>query len=107
MATRIVMVEFFPEVTSEQVAEFKGWLHDLAAHTPKLLRMTCNEHYPSPREASLSANAPNVVFGNFASVWEFSDTPALEQFLAQQDHQKLAAEKFRRVVKRRYVVNLT
>lgn len=106
MATRAIIVEFEPGTTPYQIAEFRGWLRELAASTQKLVRMTCGEHFDTRGDAALSANAPAVVFGNFVSVWEFEDEQALENFVTQPFHRSMASSKFRSVVRRRYVVNI-
>lgn len=106
MPTRVVMVEFNPGVTPQEVEEFRGWLDDLAARTPNLVRMTCGEHRPITAEAELSANAPSVVFGSFVSIWEFRDDQALEDFVLEPFHREMAGRNFRRLVMRRYVINI-
>lgn len=106
MAKRIVIVEFESEVTPREVAEFSGWLRELAANTPSLISMTCGEHYAATGEAALSASAPSVVFGNFASIWEFDDERALDEFVMQPFHRAMAGQKFRKFIRRRYVANI-
>jgi hypothetical protein len=106
MITRVIVVEFYPEVTSEEVAAFRGWLQELASRSVGLVRMTCGEHRPTPSEASHSANAPSATIGHFASIWEFTDEEALDTFLLQPFHRALAATKFRQVVKQRYLTNI-
>lgn len=106
MITRVVIVEFHPHVTPALVAEFRGWLEDVAARTPGLTRMICGEHQPAASESALSANAPDAVFGNFMSVWEFSSEAALNDYLTSPYHRELAATRFRSVVRRRYLANI-
>jgi hypothetical protein len=106
MITRVVIVEFHPDVTAALVAEFRGWLEDVAARTPGLIRMICGEHMPASSDPSLSANAPDAVFGNFMSVWEFSSEEALDDYLTSPYHRALAATRFPRVVRRRYLANI-
>jgi hypothetical protein len=105
MIKRIVMVEFQPGVESPDIARFKDELQALAAHTPGLLGMTCGAHADSAADAALRGNAPNVVFGNFASVWEFRDAAAVEAFLTDPRHREQAG-RWRAVVKQRYVINM-
>ena len=107
MITRVVIVEFHPHVSAAQVAEFKGWLEDVAARTPGLTRMVCGEHKPASSDPVLSTNAPNAVFGNFMSIWEFSSEQALNGYLTQPYHREMAATKFPTVVKRRYLANIS
>lgn len=104
--TRVVIVEFWPEVTAQEVSEFAGWLRELALHTSGLVRMTCGEHWGVPSEAGFSANAPNVTFGHFMSVWEFSNGQAVEEFVLNPLHREMAGKKFRQLVKHRYVSNI-
>jgi hypothetical protein len=100
------MVEFRPQATADEVAEFKSCLQLLASGTSGLIRMSCGEHFDVANDAVLSANAPAAVFGNFMSVWEFANEQALNDFLVQPIHRTLAATQFRRVVQRRYVANI-
>lgn len=106
MAMRIVMVEFISGITEQDIAEFKGWLYDLASRSSDLVRMTCGVHYPAQGDAELSVNAPSVVFGNFVSIWEFTDERALNDFVTKPFHHEMAGKNFRRLVKRRYVTNI-
>ena len=105
-ATRVVIVEFQPEITNQDVLEFEATLHRLAAATPELVRMSCGQHRPSASESALAANAPNAAFGSFVSVWEFENEGALDRFLTQPLHREIAAKVFSRMVKRRYVANM-
>jgi stress responsive alpha/beta barrel protein len=105
MAVRVVIVEFNPEVTEQDVTEFQGWLHDLAARVPYLIRMQCGPHSTLPTDKELSLNAPSVSFGHFVSVWEFADKNALNQFVKEPFHKEIAGKKFKKLVKHRYVVN--
>jgi hypothetical protein len=106
MITRVIMVQFRPEATASEIAEFKSSLQDLASGVPGLIRMTCGEHVDISNDAVLSANAPEAAFGDFMSVWEFASEQALSDFLVQPNHRALAATRFRKVVQRRYVANL-
>ena len=103
--TRVVMVEFHPDATDEQIVAFKAGLHHLAAHATGLVRMSCGEHQESAADAVLRQKAPNVVFGSFMSIWEFSDRASLDKFLVDPGHRQLA-DTWRAVVKNRYVVNM-
>lgn len=105
-ATRVVIVEFAPDVTAEDVTDFEVTLRRLASETANLVRMTCGTHYPAASESVLSAQAPGVAFGSFVSVWEFQDERALDDFLVQPRHRELAAKVFSRLVKKRYVANM-
>jgi len=105
MIKRIVMVEFQPGVQAPEIARFKGELQALAARTPGLLGMSCGPHAESDADAALRDKAPNVVFGNFASVWEFRDAAAVEAFLTDPHHREQAG-RWRAVVKQRYVINM-
>lgn len=105
-ATRIVIVEFGPEVTAQDVADFEATLRRLASETANLVRMTCGRHYAAVSESALSAHAPGVAFGSFVSVWEFQDERALDDFLVQPRHRELAGKVFSRLVKKRYVANM-
>jgi len=107
MITRVVIVEFHPHVTPALVAEFRGWLEDVAARTPGLTRMVCGPHEPAASDPVLSANAPDAVFGQFMSIWEFSDEAALEDYLTSPYHREFAATRFPKVVRRRYLANIT
>jgi Stress responsive A/B Barrel Domain len=104
MITRAVMVEFHPHVTESDVTEFKGRLHDLAARASGLVRMACGAHAEAAGDGVLRKGAPSVVFGDFLSIWEFRDEAALDEFLIDPGHREMA-DKWRAVVKRRYVVN--
>lgn len=107
MITRVVIVEFQPDVTPALVAEFRALLEDVAARTPGLTRMICGEHQPASSDPGLSANAPDAVFGQFMSVWEFSSEAALDDYLKSPYHRQLAATRFPRFVRRRYLANIT
>jgi Stress responsive A/B Barrel Domain len=105
MAMRVVMVEFYPEVTEQDVAEFQGWLHDLAARLPYLIRMQCGPHSTLLADKEFSLNAPSVSYGHFASVWEFADEDGINQFIQEPFHKEIASKKFKKLVKHRYCVN--
>jgi hypothetical protein len=100
------MVEFKPGISPAEVVEFKGWLETLAVRSKNLVRMVCGEHRPSSGEALLNPNAPNVVFAHFVSVWEFADERSLDEFVLAPFHREMAGNHFRRLVQRRYVINL-
>jgi Stress responsive A/B Barrel Domain len=104
--TRVIIVEFRPEASADDIAAFKAGLQELAAESSAVIRMTCGEHFEVSNDAVLSANAPPVAFGNFMSVWEFADEQALNDFLVQPSHKAMAATIFRKVVQRRYVANI-
>jgi hypothetical protein len=106
MLTRVVMVQFRPHVTPADVAAFKGWLQEVAASTPGLVRMTCGPHKETSNDAVLSKKAPDAVFCDFMSVWEFESESAVNDYLASPFHRKMAAEKFSTVVQCRYVANI-
>lgn len=106
MVTRIVMVEFNDEVTSQDIEEFRGWLLDLAARSQGLVRMNCGPHIEAAGESELNANAPNATFCGFASVWEFENRESLDAFVREPFHREMAGRDFRRMVKHRYVVNI-
>lgn len=103
--TRVVMVEYHPHATAAQIVTFKEGLHELAARATGLIRMSCGDHLETGADAVLRQNAPNVVFGSFMSIWEFSDRASLDEFLVDPGHRRLA-EGWRAVVKNRYVVNM-
>ena len=103
--TRVVMVEFHPHATPAQIVTFKEGLHELAAQATGLIRMSCGEHLETGADALLRQKAPNVVFGSFMSIWEFSDQASLDKFLVDPGHRRLA-DGWRAVVKNRYVVNM-
>lgn len=105
-AMRVVMVEFKPGVSSQEVAAFRRWLERLADRSGNLVRMTCGEHLAAKSEGMLSADAPDVTFGHFVSVWEFSDEQALDEFVMAPFHRELAGNDFRRLVRHRYVINI-
>jgi hypothetical protein len=105
MIKRIVMVEFHPNTGPQEIARFQGELQALAAHTSGLIGMSCGPHAQAGADAGLREKAPNVVFGDFASVWEFRDAAAVEQFLTDPRHRE-QANRWRAVVKQRYVINM-
>ena len=106
MVTRAVIVEFHAGVTAREISDFAVSLRSLAAGTKNLVRMTCGEHYEMPSESALGADAPAVTFGNFVSIWEFEDERALDGFLRQAVHGEMVRERFRQVVRKRYVANI-
>jgi hypothetical protein len=105
MITRVVMVEFHPGIGATEVQTFKEGIRELAANASGLVRMTFGEHSETEGDAMLRRGAPDVVFGNFVSVWEFRDRAALNEFLVCPLHQVLAS-RWRRAVKSRYVINM-
>lgn len=104
--TRVIIVEFRDGAATEDIAEFKACLQELAAGSSGVIRMICGKHLEVSNDAVLSTNAPNAVFGNFMSVWEFASEQALNDFLVQPNHRAMAATTFRKVVQRRYVANI-
>lgn len=105
MVTRIVIVEFHPGVTPQEITDFAMALRVLAARTPNLVRMACGEHHTMPSESALGTDAPAATFGNFVSVWEFEDEQALDGFLQQAIHGEMVRQRFQRVVRKRYIAN--
>jgi hypothetical protein len=106
MPIRVVMVKFKPGVTQSDVAKFTGWLHTLASRVPYLVGMKCGPHRELSSDAKLSANAPHVVFGDFASIWEFASEEDLDRFVKEPFHREIAGKDFRRLVDQRYVINI-
>ena len=105
MITRLVMVEFHPHVGPDDIACFEQDLQGLAARTDGLLRMSCGQHAETMGDELLRRRAPQVVFGNFASIWEFEDRHAVDKFLVDPTHAAMAA-RWREWVKQRYVINI-
>lgn len=106
MPTRVVMVEFNPGVSAEDVGQFKAWLTELAGHTSGLVNMECGAHFHIEAEGGLSPNAPSVTFGHFVSIWTFVDRQALENFVLEPFHHQMAGKHFRQLVAHRYVTNI-
>lgn len=106
MAVRVIMVEFNRGVTMEGIAEFQGWLRELAARVPYLVRMQCGPHRFSPAEQELSAHAPIATYGHFVSVWEFAEESDVTRFVAEPFHKDMASKRFKKLVKHRYVANI-
>lgn len=106
MPTRIVMVEFNPGVSAQEVDQFREWLNLLAERTSGLVSMDCGNHFPIEAEGGLSPNAPSATFGHFVSIWKFADARALEDFVLEPFHHRMAGKNFRQLVAHRYVANI-
>lgn len=106
-AFRVVMVTFVPDATEQDIAWFHEGLRALADNTPGLLSMVSGVTCKSGDENALSAQAPDATYGDFASIWEFESTESLAAFVDSPTHHALARKRFKRVVRHRYVFNLT
>ena len=108
MPTRVIMIEFNPEATSDQKEVFQKELKSVADQIPYKKSFHCGFNRPLETEAALDAVAPEVaVHGpQFVAIWDFASYDDLTRFVGESLHQKFAREIAKQVVRRRWVVNI-
>jgi len=106
MPTRVIMIEFYPEVTSAQIEEFQQGLKDVADMIPYKKSFHCGMNQPLETEGELDPVAPEVHVPQFVAIWEFGSYGDLTRFVGESHHRKFASEIAKPVVQRRWVVNI-
>jgi len=104
--TRVIMVEFNPEVTSAQMEVFQRELKAVADKIPYKKSFRCGINRRLESEASLDSVAPEVHVPQFVAIWDFDSYFDLTRFVGESHHRKFASEIAKPVVRRRWVVNI-
>ena len=108
MPTRVIMIDFNPEVTSTQMEVFQQELRALADKISYKKSFHCGFNRPLQTEAALDAVARevDVHVAQFVAIWEFGSYDELTRFVGESQHRNFASEIAKSVVRRRWVVNI-
>ena len=108
MPTRVIMIDFNPEVTSTQMEVFQQELRALADKISYKKSFHCGFNRPLQTEAALDAVARevDVHVAQFVAIWEFGSYDELTRFVGESQHRTFASEIAKSVVRRRWVVNI-
>ena len=106
MPTRVVMVEFNPEVTSAQMEVFEQELKTVANKIPYKKSFCCGFNRKLETEAVLDPVAPEVHAPQFVAIFEYDSNDDLTRSVTEPCHLKFASEIARPLVRRRWVVNI-
>jgi len=104
--TRVIMIEFNPEVSSAQMEVFQQELTAVADKIPYKKSFRCGINRRVETEAALDPVAPEVHVPQFVAIWEFGSYDDLTRFVGESLHRKFATEIAKPVVRRRWVVNI-
>ncbi len=106
MPTRVIMVEFNPEVTSAQKEVFQRELKAVADKIPYKKSFRCGINRTLETEGALDSVAPEVHVPQFVIIWDFDSYDDLKRFVGDSHHRKFAIEIAKPAVRRRWVVNI-
>ncbi len=106
MPTRVVMVEFNPEVTSAQMEMLQQELKAVADKIPYKTSFRCGMNRKLETEAALDPLAPEVHVPQFVAIWEYDSYDDLTRSVGESHHLKFASEIAKPLVQRRWVVNI-
>ncbi len=106
MPTRVIMIEFNPEVTSAQMEMFQQELKAVADKIPYKTSFRCGFNRKLETEAALDPLAPEVHVPQFVAIWEFGSYGDLTRFVGESHHRKFASEIAKPLGRRRWVVNI-
>jgi len=106
MPTRVIMVEFNPEVRPAQMEVFQQELTAVAAKIPYKKSFRCGINRKLETEGALDSVAPEVHVPQFVAIWEFGSYEDLARFVGESVHREFAAKIAKPVVRRRWVVNI-
>ncbi len=102
---RRVLVCFKQDASQETINQYFLGVEELRLATPELLQFSMQKFDDIQGEASLNNIIDNVIFPDVMTLWRFSDEAALEKFLNNQTHHRIAQQKFKPAVDRRIVFN--
>jgi hypothetical protein len=106
MPTRVILIEFKPEVTSAQKEIFEQELTTLADKIPYKKNFYCGFNRVLKTDGTLDALGSEPERPQFVAIWEFGSYDDLTRFVGESLHQKFAREIAIPVVQRRWVVNI-
>jgi hypothetical protein len=106
MPTRVIMIDFYPEVTSAQIQFFQQRLQEVADKIPYKTSFRCGMNRKLETETALDAVAPDVHVPQFIAIWDFDSYDDLARFVGDSHHRKFASEIAKPVIQRRWVVNI-
>jgi hypothetical protein len=108
MPTRVIFIDFNPDVTLAQMESFQKELLALADKITYKKSFCCGFNRPLATEAALDALARDVDVhvAQFAAIWEFGSYDDLTRFVGESQHRNFASQIATSVVRRRYVVNI-
>ena len=108
MPTRVIMIEFSQDVTSGQIEQFQQELKALADEVNYKTGFRCGTNRRLETETVLDTVAPEVevIVPQFVAIWEFRSYDDLSRFVGDSHHVKFASEIAKKIVRRRWVVNI-
>ena len=105
MPTRVILIEFKPEATSDQKEIFQQELTALADKIPYKKNFYCGFNRVLETDGTLDVGS-KPERPHFVAIWEFDSYDDLTRFVGESLHQKFAREIAISVVQRRWVVNI-
>ena len=106
MPTRVILIEFNPDVSSAQIEAFQHELSAVADKIPYKKSFRCGMNRKLETEGALDSVAPEVHVPQFAAIWEFGSYEDLARFVGELVHKEFAAKIAKAVIRRRWVVNV-
>ncbi len=106
MPTRVIMLEFNPDVTSAQMEMFQQELKAVADKIPYKTGFRCGFNRKLKTEAALDPLGPEVHVPQFVAIFEYDSYDDLTRSVTEPCHLKFASEIARPLVRRRWVVNI-
>ena len=106
MPTRVILIEFKPEATSDQKETFQQELTTLADKIPYKKNFYCGFNRILETDGTLDAVGSKPERPQFVAILEFASYDDLTRFVGEALHQKFARDIAVPLVQRRWAVNI-